>query len=384
MQIKDYFPQGIATGNSFLGRNEDMKTLSQNIEAGHHTLLLAPRRYGKTSLVVNTLSKMKLPYASIDLHLAVTSKSVEKKILKSAQELIGLIISKPEQLLKIVQNFFKESRKKWTLGFKGVAGLELTPEREDDIPDNILTALDLVEDVLRKKKQYAVIFIDEVQEIETLPDSKQIAGAIRHFAQKPKRHLIFIFSGSNRRMLLQMFDDRTAPLFELCEKLTIDRLDPSLYQKYLNKLSKQTWQQDFDIAAFNKMIAISECHPKRVYNICYHLWQLCLDRNCRPKEKHIDQAWQTFIGKQTRSVRFNLSHLSVGKIKVLTLIATGKHHNLTGQQAIKIARMSGAAISKSLQALEDEGYIVKSIDAGYRITDPLVRDVLAFYDNENL
>lgn len=384
MRVEDYFPQGIATGDSFLGRNEDMKNLHQNIETGHHTLLLAPRRYGKTSLVVNALAKMELPYVSIDLHLAVTSKSVEKKILKSAQKLIGLVISKPEQALKIIQGFFNKSNKKWTLGFKGVAGVELTPEKDDDIPENILTTLNLVEEVLSKKNKHAVIFIDEVQEIETLPDGKQIAGAIRHFAQEPKRHLIFIFSGSNRRLLSQMFDDRTAPLFELCEKLTIERLAPALYKKYLNKVSKKTWSKDLDIATFNRIIAISQCHPKRVYNICYHLWRACLSHNCSPSANDVDDTWQIFINKQIRNVRFNLGQLSIGKIKVLTLIATGKHHELTGQKAIKVAEMSGSAISKALQALEDNDYIEKSVDDGHYITDPLIRDVLVFYENENI
>jgi len=38
--IENYFPQGIATGNAFIGRDKDMEWLIKNIQTGHHTLLL--------------------------------------------------------------------------------------------------------------------------------------------------------------------------------------------------------------------------------------------------------------------------------------------------------------------------------------------------------
>ena len=52
-----------------------MRALNYNIQKGHHTLLIAPRRFGKTSLALNVLEKLKLPYFEMNLQsIALFSK----------------------------------------------------------------------------------------------------------------------------------------------------------------------------------------------------------------------------------------------------------------------------------------------------------------------
>jgi AAA+ ATPase superfamily predicted ATPase len=145
--LENYFPQGIAKGLSFIGRNNEMDWLSKNIMSGYHTLLLAPRRYGKTSLAINTLEILNIPYTEINFQLIVSSKAVEKKIIEGIQDLLKKIIPTPEQILKKIKLFFKNSKQRWHLGIKDFAYIELMPEKLDDAPGNILTALQLLEHV---------------------------------------------------------------------------------------------------------------------------------------------------------------------------------------------------------------------------------------------
>ena len=71
----NHFPQGIAMGDTFLGREKELRALNYNIQKGHHTLLIAPRRFGKTSLALNVLEKLKLPYFEMNLQsIALFSK----------------------------------------------------------------------------------------------------------------------------------------------------------------------------------------------------------------------------------------------------------------------------------------------------------------------
>lgn len=382
--IEDYFPQGIAIGEAFIGRAQEVQELIKNIESGHHTLLLAPRRYGKTSLVVNTLRQLKLPYVEINFYLALSAKSVEKKILVGVQELLGKVIKKPEQILKSVQFFLQTAKKRWTLGFKGVLELEISPDDgEDNAPDNVLTALKLIEHILHKKQQRAIIFIDEIQEIYTLHHGKQLQGAIREFAQISKR-LVFIFSGSNRRMLQQMFDDRSMPLYELCDRVILDRISPQAYGKYLNKVAEKTWKRPLEPEVLQKIIELSECHPKRIYNICYYLWRSCQEKSCPPKVEDVESAWNVYVKQRVKDVRYHLSRQSAGQIKILTLLATGLPHPLTGRVAQRIVNLSGPSIVHALKTLEENDYIEKDLHGVYRIIDPLIRAVLAQYERQNL
>ncbi len=383
-KLEDCFPQGIAAGRAFLDRKQDLEWLMRNIESGHHTLLLAPRRYGKTSLVKHCLALLKLPYADTDFYLSVTQKAVEKKLIKSIQEVIGQVITKPEKIYNAVQSYFKRTKKKWSFGFKGIAGLELEPDPSEDSAENILTVLGLLDDILQKKNMRAVLFIDEVQELQTIENGRAIAGAIRHFAQQPNKKISFIFSGSNRKMLSEMFDSYSAPLYELCDKIILDRLEKDVYHGYFNKIAKHTWGQNLDESTIREMLTITECHPKRTYNLAYHLWRMNESKKNLPKPKDVITAWESLLSKHLKYARYDLSHLNPSQLKVLTLIALGTKKGLTGQAALRKLNLSGAATTKALAALEEHDCIEKNQENEFRVIDPLIRDILAYHDNENL
>jgi len=373
--IDDYFPQGVAHGRSFLGREEEINILQANILSNHHTLLLAPRRFGKTSLATHALKKLKLPYAQLDLHLAISSKSVEKKILRALTELLKECSPKNEQLLQLFQGFFKDNKKKWTLGFKGLLGLEIQPDDNEDAPDNILTGLKLIDHALAKKKKRAVLFVDEFQEIYQLDGGRQLQGAIRSFAQTSKQ-LVFVFSGSNRTMLMHMFDDKSQPMYELCERILLGRISGSLYREYIKKVSAKTWDHPMSQQAIDTILELSRCHPKRIYNLCYHLWIKHIHKEKPPNSKDVTIAWHSFIKQRTKDVHFSLVTKSPGQLKLLLLIASKKLTAITGKEAQNLLGIASSSIVKAAKQLEFDDLIEKSDDGDYVIVDPLVEDIL--------
>ena len=66
MLYEKYFPLGLAKGQTFLGRASELTLLQRNIKAGRHTLLIAPRKYGKTSLIKEAIKKVKYPSVDVD------------------------------------------------------------------------------------------------------------------------------------------------------------------------------------------------------------------------------------------------------------------------------------------------------------------------------
>ena len=59
--MEQYFPKGIAKDKSFFNRTEEVTRLMGNIEKGEHTLILSPRRYGKSSLAKHVIKKVNSP-----------------------------------------------------------------------------------------------------------------------------------------------------------------------------------------------------------------------------------------------------------------------------------------------------------------------------------
>ena len=98
MGFEHYFPLGIAKGEAFVGRQDEVRWLQKNIQAGTHTLLLAPRRYGKSSLALYTVSHGGLDYLEMDLQLCRSAKVIGKKILHGISSIVTKTVKRKENI----------------------------------------------------------------------------------------------------------------------------------------------------------------------------------------------------------------------------------------------------------------------------------------------
>ncbi len=376
--MEQYFPKGIAKDKSFFNRTNEVKRLIGNIEKGEHTLILSPRRYGKSSLAKHVIKRVNYPYCDADFFLALDGKSIEHKLLKGVRDLIQQVSDTPEQWFKILRNYFNRLNKKWTIGIQGFY-LELEPNDHSSIAENILDALNALEYILKKQNKKAILFIDEFQEIIKIKEGLAIEGAIRHFAQESK-HLVFIFSGSNRHMLQSMFGDRTRPLYNLCDRLNLDRISSNYYKKYLDYVSQKTWGEPIKRAFFDKIMEITETHPNCVYILCGYIWREYPDKH--PSINQVEKCWDQYITDINKETREELSSLSVGQLKLLAMIANGKVRELTGKAVQKKLNLSGSAITQALKVLENADHIERLENKSYRIINPIIKSTMHKYYTE--
>jgi len=217
MQGRDYFPLGVATGPAFCNREQESKLLAQNIKHAKHTLLIATRRYGKSSLALHVLKRSGLPYVEIDFYMATNERAIETYILSGINELMNCALDPIEKWINSIKKHVKYLKPKLNIGdisFK----LELSSDHTVDPATTVKEGLLLLENILAEKNKQAVLLMDEFQNVGVIARGRGIEGAIRHIAQKTK-FLTLIFSGSNRKLLSTMFEDDTRPLYKLCWKL---------------------------------------------------------------------------------------------------------------------------------------------------------------------
>ena len=89
----------VVTGKQFINRKEDIRRIQNNISANLNTILISPRRWGKSSLVkqIEFLNKdKKLRFAFIDFF---NIRTEEDFLEKYSREIIKCSISKKEELL---------------------------------------------------------------------------------------------------------------------------------------------------------------------------------------------------------------------------------------------------------------------------------------------
>ena len=103
MNIRELFPLGKAYGKAFCNREAETQKLIGNLESGKHTFVVAPRRYGKSSLCEHAFSKSGLPWDKVDFHLAITEKDIERFILNAVIRLVGKSVGKIDKLAATIK-----------------------------------------------------------------------------------------------------------------------------------------------------------------------------------------------------------------------------------------------------------------------------------------
>ena len=367
MSMRDYFPLGIASGIAFCNREDETDLLVNNILNGKHTLIIATRRYGKSSLALRAIQCTGLPYVESDFYMASSEKIIEAYILNNVVELIGKALGPIEKFINSIKKYVRHLKPKLNIGPEYL-NLELMSDLDTDPATNVKEALLLLEKLLAEKKKHAVLLMDEFQNVGIIAQGKGIEAAIRHVAQKTK-YLTFIFSGSNRNLLKTMFEDENRPLYKLCWKLPLQRISEKHYFTHLQKAAKQAWKKELDEKIIHKICSLTERHPHYLNKLCDRLWSKAKKH---PQMTDVDKTWNLILEEEKSDAVREISLLSLNQKNVLLQIAKNITTQLTSKQSMLDLSMTSSSIMTALEGLEEKDMIEK-VEDQYQIINPIVK-----------
>ncbi|MBP9742880.1 MAG: ATP-binding protein [Burkholderiales bacterium] len=371
----DIFPSKLALDQNFCNRQEERFLLKNNIAQCRHTVLVSPRRYGKSSLVHQVVSELAIPSSSVDLFLAHNDMAIARRILQGVSAAASAIMPPSEKLLSKIQEFFSSFKVSLTAKFFSIEAVH-TGTTFDAI-DNIFQALRSLAKIAKTHKNKVIFFIDEFQDINVSENAKSIQGAIRHIAQETSE-IVFIFSGSNRRLLLELFDDKSMPLYMLCDKLILERISSVDYHIHLQKLAQAKWGAQLSEYTFNQIMKLTEAHTFYVNMLCHQLWKL----KKIPQTDEVNQAWEYCFELEKRRLVAELEKLTPNQQDLLKALALNPIKEPSGQDFIKTVGKAYSTIRQGIKSLQEKDmiYIVNNEDVGLpmikkgqiRILDPLL------------
>ncbi|WP_165482337.1 AAA family ATPase [Fluoribacter gormanii] len=370
MNLRQMFPLGKAYGAAFCNRVEETHKLIGNIESGKHTFLVAPRRYGKSSLCEHAFEHIKFAWSKIDFHLAMNEKDVERIIINGVTDLIGKSVGSLDKMIHLIKGLTKKLQPKLVLSSDHLK-LELAFSNDSSPAENIAEALFVLENLLKEKNKQAVLLLDEFQEIGLMKDGRALEGAIRHVAQETKQ-LALIFCGSNPHLLQNMFEDERRPLYKLCRKLVLDRISKSHYKAHLNHVAKELWSTDLELNVFDKIMDLTERHPYYVNYLCDTLCSECKEL---PTLEDVEKAWRDVVEEERSDLIKDFSSLAINQRRVMIQIANHGGLNIFSSEASKQMDIPINSVSRAVSALIEKDYIEKT-DHEYRLIVPAFKQLL--------
>lgn len=113
------FPASLAKQAHFCNREEEREQLVKHIKQNMHTVVIAPRRYGKTSLINQVLFENTYPFAHIDLFLAADEQFVKKVLQDNLAKLLQSILPRKTQAKQAMIEWLRKLHPKLTLSSFG-------------------------------------------------------------------------------------------------------------------------------------------------------------------------------------------------------------------------------------------------------------------------
>ncbi|HLX53821.1 MAG TPA: ATP-binding protein [Aquella sp.] len=377
--VTDYFPSKLATGKAFCNRVNELKLLNLNVNKGRHVVIYSPRRYGKSSLVNKVVTDLNLPHAVIDLFLAHDDRMINKRIMIGISHILSRLLSPTEKVLKKVQDSFRNF--KVTLGSSGFDIESSFSPNTSDTVDQIHEALGVLDGFAKEKKEKVIIFFDEFQDITNSKSSKSIQGAIRNIAQSTN-NIVFIFSGSYQHMLAELFDEKSMPLYMLCDKIYLERILAHEYKKHINQIAQIKWDQALELTVLDKILNLTEAHAFYINMLCNILFELPET----PTYNDIGNAWNQCQEIEHRRIVSDIQSLSVNQQDILRQIAINNPNEPFGNDFTLATGKAQSTIKQCISVLLKKDFVYKvnredleldRIKLGqYRVLDPLISTVL--------
>jgi len=285
MKRNPFFFGEVVTGENFTDRVNEIKRLTRELSGGHNIFLISPRRYGKTSLIINVLehlSKEGLFTFYIDLYRVA---SLRELLEAYAKGVANSCTTKVERFSEFIKEIFPRLRPKIIIGSDGIPSMEVDVQLKDrELVDSLEEVFDVPEKIAKKRKRNFVVVFDEFQEILNL-DGERIEKMMRACFQHHHK-VAYLFAGSKRHLIYGMVSDPNRAFYKLGDVMNLQKIKPIEMAGFLKKqFSKGPIEVKEDLLTF--ILEVTENVPYNVQYLCHHLWNWCLEAKKIEKENGV-------------------------------------------------------------------------------------------------
>ncbi len=261
----------IATEKNFTDREQETAYLMANFTSLINTIIISPRRWGKSSLV-NKASKSamakdsKMRICHIDLF---NVRNEEHFYALLAQKVIAATSSKWDEAIENAKRFFSHLVPKITLGTDPTNEVSINFDWEE-VKQNPDEVLDLAEHIAKEKGLKIVICIDEFQNIAEFDDPDYFQKKLRSHWQQ-HQHVAYCLYGSKRHMMLEVFTDTSKPFYKFGNLMFLNKIETPHLVEFFNSRFADTGKRITDEAS--RLIAtLVDNHPYYAQQLAQLSW----------------------------------------------------------------------------------------------------------------
>lgn len=349
------------TGKSFIGRENEINYIVELIRLRQNIVLIAPRRYGKTSLVLEVLSKVKSPEmysAFIDIFaiptLEMLPAQITSEVLKN-HKLDKAFINTKNSALSMIKNI---KLKAAIEDFEFMLGFS---EQKENSWELLERSIDFIDQFPIKHNKRMVCAFDEFGDIKKL-DGNKIVKLFRSKVQLHK-NTSYIFSGSYESVMSNLFIEKNAPFFRFARIINLGGIEKSEFLKfYISQLKK--YQINIDKDFLTKILNFTGGHP---YYSQLALQEIIIFHALNKKIPKYRELLNLIMNAEKSYIEKLWEEISSSKENVRVLLSIVKSDSKIYSQL----KNSGINVSRAINSLLNNGTLLKK-DNSYYLSDPVL------------
>jgi AAA+ ATPase superfamily predicted ATPase len=356
---------GVATsGENFTDRKNETKRLLLNFQQGINTILISPRRIGKTSLVRKVCELAQSDDLKI-VYLDIFSCRSDREFYDAfATAILRQTSSKLEEWIDNAKRFLSRITPKFSIGTDPMTdfsvSLELNTKSED-----VTDILQLPEKIALEKGIKIVVCIDEFQQISEFSDSKIFQKRLRTVWQL-QENVSYCLFGSKKHLMNELFERRSLPFYKFGDALYLQKIDTEDWVKYICERFEVT-NKSISPSLAEKIAKRVDNHSSYVQQLAWLVW---VHTDKIASEENFEGAWQDLLDQNTPLFEKQTENLTMYQLNFLKAIIDGVSKEFTTKNVLEkynlgtsssVAVVKRALIKKELIDIEKKEIVISDI-----------------------
>ena len=363
----------IVSGSFFTDRTRELADLVSDALSGQNVVIISPRRYGKTSLVLNARERLSAHgalVAYVDLLRVSTLKELADELATAIHNGVFAPLDRAkDQISDAFANL--PVRPSFKLNTDGSWSVELSvADRPREGEDLLERLLELLQEVARKRKRRVVLILDEFQQVVEIDD--HLPALIRSVFQV-QSDLAHIFLGSRQHLMRRVFTDENLPLYRSARPLPLGVIDATEFAAFIRERCKAT-HVGIDQAAVDHILAITGCHPHDTQELAYFTWGLARAADGIITTSVVDAAMNKVLAAEDAHYTTLWESLTLAQRRVLQALARERGTQVFGEAFRREHRLGAAStVQAAIERLVEREIVEGSSARGFTVPDVFLR-----------
>lgn len=332
----------------FTDRVDEVKYISQFIESSNHLIVISPRRFGKSSVVLRAVKSSNRPYIMLNLQNVTSVTMLAARLLKEIYN-----INPVQRIRDQIVNF----RIIPTITQNPVSGLFDVEFHPSANANAVLEDVMELADRLYSDEKRLVIVLDEFQEIIDI--ESKLDRKLRSIMQMQK-HINYIMLGSQESMMSDIFEKKKSPFYHFGEMMRLSKIPRGDFEEYIATRMKQCLPGSYQRVT-SEILDFTDCHPYYTQQLASMVWQNAMLQSAT------DDIVKLSIDHivETHDLDYERLWLNFRRMEKWLLLRLASHATLNTSE------YPTSTIYSALKRLQKTGYV--NYTTRYEIEDPFFK-----------